>query len=177
MLAGVCLSLMQAGNTMTVVARDRDKLARLRDKGNGRSGKIVPVAVDYSHTDELVRALEKAIGEHGNVSAIVSWIHNHSRKLLISIIDLIGNDSDPPEFFDILGSDAANPQSAEDDVSIALKHRRDIRYYRIILGFKITSTGSRWLTDEEICDGVLKAMHTRNTVTIVGVVEPSDRKP
>lgn len=177
MLAEVCLALAAAGKTVSVIARNTGKLQRLSERAASSSGKIVPLSVDYSNSNALSEAITIAVAEHGRISSAVCWIHSHSPQARRVVADLIGNESVPPHFFDVLGSAAANPQHIDESESIDFRQRRDIQFHRIILGFKITSIGSRWLTNEEICIGVLGAMNSGEAETIVGVVKPWDKRP
>ncbi|WP_343781482.1 hypothetical protein [Virgibacillus salarius] len=51
------------------------------------------------------------------------------------------------------------------------------QYRQIQLGFKVVSNYSRWLTNQEISQGVIEGIQKeRNTMLhIVGQVEPSDK--
>ena len=177
MLAEVCLALAAAGKTVSVIARNTGKLQRLSERAASSSGKIVPLSVDYSNSNALSEAITTAVAEHGRISSAVCWIHSHSPQARRVVADLIGNESAPPHFFDILGSAAANPQHVDERDIIQLRQRRDIQYHCIILGFIITPSGSRWLTNEEICTGVLQALNSPRNEAIIGVVEPWDLKP
>lgn len=50
-------------------------------------------------------------------------------------------------------------------------------YREVMLGFVPLGTGSRWLTNEEISDGVIDAVGTDGERSIVGVVEPWELRP
>ncbi len=177
MLADVCIALAAAGKTVSVAARSSGKLQRMSERAASSPGKIVPLPVDYSSSSALAEAIAMTVAKYGRVSTAVCWIHSHSPQARRVVADMIGNKSAPPHFFDILGSAAANPQHIDECESIEFQQRRDIQYHRIILGFNITPTDSRWLTDEEICAGVLEAMKLKESVVIVGVVKPWDKRP
>ena len=45
------------------------------------------------------------------------------------------------------------------------------------LGFVLDGCTSRWLTHKEISNGVIQAIKSENNKTIVGTLEPWDRRP
>jgi hypothetical protein len=52
-----------------------------------------------------------------------------------------------------------------------------IDYQAVVLGFMLEGAKSRWLTNAEICDGVLAALQSERALSIVGTVEPWSAKP
>ncbi|MGG0444303.1 short-chain dehydrogenase, partial [Bacillus mycoides] len=46
-----------------------------------------------------------------------------------------------------------------------------------VLGFILEDTYARWLTHEEIADGVIKGIESKCTEWIVGRVEPWESRP
>ncbi|WP_244527775.1 hypothetical protein [Virgibacillus chiguensis] len=50
-------------------------------------------------------------------------------------------------------------------------------YYQIRLGFVIEEDQSRWLTNKEISDGVIKAIKNKNRITTIGQLEPWEKRP
>ena len=52
-----------------------------------------------------------------------------------------------------------------------------IIYHQVILGFMRTSSGSRWLRNAEISQGVLGAIASKKPLSIVGTIEPWDERP
>nr|QQZ48808.1 hypothetical protein JKL49_15675 [Phenylobacterium glaciei] len=48
---------------------------------------------------------------------------------------------------------------------------------QVVLGFKVEEAGSRWLTHDEISDGVLEAARADRLLTIIGQTEPWSAKP
>jgi hypothetical protein len=49
---------------------------------------------------------------------------------------------------------------------------RGLRLQQVILGFHVGSEGSRWLKNSEISAGVLAAIDTPRSITIVGKSSP-----
>ena len=52
-----------------------------------------------------------------------------------------------------------------------------VSYFQVVLGFKKEAGSSRWLTNDEISDGVLEAIKLREMCHIIGTVTPWDQRP
>ncbi len=78
--------------------------------------------------------------------------------------------SEKYSLFHISGSSASRTKSQKIGGTLC-------SYYRIILGFILEDTYARWLTHEEIADGVIKGIESKCTEWIVGRVEPWESRP
>lgn len=76
----------------------------------------------------------------------------------------------------VLAAEAAKAAKARDIPAWLCRYPR-IRYRQVILGFVIEGGRSRWLTHQEISDGVLKAVHQDAAWSVVGTVEPWSMRP
>lgn len=47
----------------------------------------------------------------------------------------------------------------------------------MVLGFRVEDDGSRWLTHEEISEGILAAIADPQPVQVIGTVTPWERRP
>ncbi len=175
MLRGVCLGLASQGHQVSVLARSHSRLASLAAQANP-PGSIHPLSVDYADAAQLGLSLRTATAACGRISLAVCWIHSHAEHALRLIADMIADDKSPPRFFHILGSSAADPSGPE-FAAADLRIRQDIRYRRVVLGFKVEQTGSRWLTDAEICEGVLRAITSDAAESLVGAIHPWAARP
>jgi len=54
---------------------------------------------------------------------------------------------------------------------------KNMRYRTILLGFVVEGKTSRWLTNNEICDGVIEAIENDARDSIIGTVEPWNKRP
>jgi hypothetical protein len=72
----------------------------------------------------------------------------------------------------MLGSSAQNP------AKLALKRREQLagmdhlEYSEVILGYQKSRLGSRWLTHEEICEGVWEAIQVPQAQKVIGILDP-----
>jgi NAD(P)-dependent dehydrogenase (short-subunit alcohol dehydrogenase family) len=155
MLAGCTRKLLDEGWRVHAIARSQRKLDAL---GAGSSGLLTTASCDYHDLDAFERALVRA---QAPVSAILYWIHSSGQDA----IDLINARFADIDRCRVVGSEhrlMVNESSAE----------------RIVkLGFVSTIEKSRWLTHDEISDGVFRAFVAGDTETIVGVVEPWGLRP
>lgn len=74
--------------------------------------------------------------------------------------------------FHILGSNAKLEK-----VKKAIEGSFNGTYHQVQLGFKIDRNHSRWLSQAEISEGIIKAIIEKKDKKIIGVVEPLDKKP
>ncbi len=177
MLAGVCRQLAEDGYSVSVVARTTERLRHLAASARSSSGVIHPIAADYSRSAEFERALVSDCEQFGRPSLALCWIHNHSRDAAVQVAGAIGDFAAPADFYNILGSAAANPIQADAELRRDLKRRKDIRYHEITLGFKIENGQSRWLTHAEICAGILVVVRDGSDQAIIGTTTPWEMRP
>lgn len=154
MLAGVCRALADRGFRVLVLAR------RERDLGPGV--RVMPA--DYTDADAYESALSEIARETGQPDLLITWVHSTAPHA--------GDDASrilhPFRHLDVLGSAAENPAS-----KLAPAPGRE----EVVLGFKVESGTSRWLTHEEIVQGVMDAIDQPGLRTIVGQVHPWDARP
>lgn len=154
MLAGAVVALTKDYDVVGVVGRDIATLDRLRDL----SSRIVPIAVDYSDTIKFRAVLDNFVKENGSPQLVVSWVHDHTPEAT-----LIAAEHCTGDFYDVTGQAGAQPNHISHEHETKLSH---IRYHRVILAHK----GSRWLTNDEISDGVIAAVAQGLKQYIVGEV-------
>ncbi len=154
MLAGLCRSLAQRGHRLSVLAR--------RPTDLGASVTCFPC--DYSDPVSFETAIRASIDSKGPPAVLITWIHSSAPKAAAMAERLTA----PKRHMHILGSASARrPTPGPSEVGAE----------RIILGFALEQSSSRWLTHAEICAGVLGAFDQPQPETIVGAVEPWDRRP
>ncbi len=152
MLAGAVLALTKSYDVVGVVGRDIAKLNRLRDS----SSRIVPIAVDYSNTAHFNTTLDNFVKEKGRPELVISWVHDHTPGATLIAAKYCTGD-----FYDVTGQAGSKSEHISHEHEAKLSH---IRYHRVILAHK----GSRWLTNDEISDGVLAAVAQGLKQYIVG---------
>jgi NAD(P)-dependent dehydrogenase (short-subunit alcohol dehydrogenase family) len=177
MLRGLCLELAARGWDVSVVARRHAGLSRLRQEAAARTGRperVNPIAADYADIGALAMGLRTAVMGLGPIELVVCYATAPMAPIVVA--DVVGNAARPCTFVHVVGSEAPDPariDSARDEIAA----NPGISYRRVILGFMREESGSRWLTDEEICRGVACAISDSAPEQVVGVVTPWEARP
>jgi NADPH:quinone reductase-like Zn-dependent oxidoreductase len=164
MLADLARTLCDHAGRVLVVARNEKRIRAISDA-------IEPIACDYN--DGV--ALSEALSQIDPPDLVVAWIHGrapNARRALAECVLAEGR------FVQVLGSahgDPAHPERLSEMENIC--EGLPIDHQRVVLGFVTQNGTSRWLTNREICDGVLAAIESERPVSIVGTVEPWSAKP
>jgi NAD(P)-dependent dehydrogenase (short-subunit alcohol dehydrogenase family) len=170
MLAGLCLALAQEGRQVSVIARDAGKLDHLAQAAP--AGAIRPISLDYCDVAALRAGLLAAIDAAGPIQRAICWVHGEqSEDVPLVIADLVTG-----FFCHVHGSataDPARPELIADWQRRFFARRRGLPYQIVILGFiREAIAGSRWLSNDEISDGVKGALDSREPLSVVGLVSP-----
>lgn len=175
MLRGVTLSLAERGFAVTAIARTGPKLGVLaRAAQTMLSGRIYPLAVDYADEARLREGLQAAIQARGPLSLAVVYVAGDAPRAPANIARFVQG-----RYVHVLANrrtNPARPNPAREQFFARLQH---ITYQDVILGyFQDEETGeTRWLTEDEIVGGVLRAIDAGTRPFIVGTVYPWDARP
>jgi len=104
---------------------------------------------------------------------VIAWVHGSAPDAPLAI----ARAASPCRFFHVLGSAAREPGRADDGRPAAFAAVPGITYHEVILGFVIHEGSSRWLRNDEISAGVLRAVESDAARSIVDVVEPWAARP
>jgi hypothetical protein len=177
MLRGAVLGLVARGFAVSVVARNARRLATLRDEAARAGGVVRPICVDYRDADAFAFGLDEAARDLGPPSLAVVWAHSSAPGAPLAVARLVGAGGAAPRYVQVLGSAAADPSQPEADRAAQFAALPHVAYREVILGFVVEKGRSRWLTDDEIAAGVLRAVDTDAPRTVVGAVEPWSARP
>ena len=177
MLRAATLGIAARGFAVSVVARNARRLGALAAEAASRGGVVRPVCVDYRYADAFAFGLETAVREAGPPSLAVVWAHSVAPDAPIAVAQAIADAGARADFFHVLGSAIADPSMPDDGRAAAFAEFPALAYHEIILGFVLGTTTSRWLNEEEISAGVLRAVDSGARQTVVGVVEPWEARP
>jgi NAD(P)-dependent dehydrogenase (short-subunit alcohol dehydrogenase family) len=161
MLAGLCRSLAEDGWQVTVVGRDRAKLAR----ASSGDPCIHPLSANYEEIVSFAAALGEAAAARGPIALAVCWIRSWAPQSLLAAAAAVASGG----FFHVLGSQASYASAA---AISEMKRRQDLRYRQIQLGAVDDGERRRWLTNEEISAGVYAAVDADCPYYLVGTVAP-----
>jgi len=164
MLAGCCRALLGISDKVSVMARDERRIRAISPAAHS-------VLCDYK--DES--AFAAALGMLDPPDLVVAWIHGRlpdTRRTLAEHLGVGGR------FLQVLGSAHGDPSHPERLLEMArLTEDLPITRQAVVLGFVVESSGSRWLTNDEISSGVFAAIQSAAPLSIVGTVEPWSARP
>jgi hypothetical protein len=171
MLADVSLWLLNQGYRVSSLGRSLTKMENLLKRKTENSF-LYPVLVDYRNSEELLQKVKNTIQSNGPINLVVAWIHSDAPNALSLISQEISLMGDKWKLFHILGSSADLSQIKQQS-----KISASCDYHQVQLGFVLEGNNSRWLTNEEIANGVIEAIKAEESVFTVGVLEPLEKRP
>lgn len=170
MLRGVVVDLARRGHVVSVVARGGERLTSLERDGCGR---VHGLPQDWHDTIALQRAVAESASRHGPITLAVVWIHSSAPEGPIAVARAV---APPCRYVHVLGSSAGDP-SRPDSGRRAGFEELGLEYREVILGFVVEGGRSRWLANDEIAAGVLRAVDDDMPRSVVGVIEPWSARP
>ncbi|WP_202076604.1 KR domain-containing protein [Caldalkalibacillus salinus] len=168
MLAQTSVWLAEQGYKVAVIGRSRSKLQKLQDRNKG----IIPVSVDYTDGAALQHEV-RDLQHQAPITLVVAWIHRTAPHALAQVLETISqHQKETFQLFHVLGS-----SSNLEEILKKLDTPAQCQYVQVQLGFKLTGSTSRWLTNEEISMGVIDAIQTKNSPYVVGQLHPWEKRP
>lgn len=168
MLANVSIWLSVNGYHVSVIGRNAEKMQRLVDQNPAQ---LIPVLVDYTNTNELAEQLQHIHQKNGPIQLVVAWIHSTGDEVIPCLIESLP----PHQTWKLFHVNGSSSKLQDIKAKIAVPDRVD--YHQILLGFKIESERSRWLTHEEISGGVIEAIQKNKSELVVGTITPWEKRP
>lgn len=169
MLKKVPVWLCDQGFRVSVIGRDEVKLENVK-RESATPESITCLPLDYHNDGDVKLAIKSTIERNGPITLVVAWIHSSAKDALSFICREVDSSSETYSVFHILGSKALRMPAQKIGGTRC-------SYHRIILGFILEDTYGRWLTHEEISDGVIKGIESKCDEWIVGCVEPWELRP
>jgi len=174
MLQDVAGYFTAQGYYVTVLARNAGRIFTLKKKYITQPGKIIPIAQDYRDWKTSVQKIKEVIEMTGPVEIAVLWIHDAGEIFSGKLKELLFTHNPRTKVYQLLGSASVHPISLTNS---RWKNKYPDRYREIYLGYVRNGNSSRWLTDEEIAGGVIKAIENDETYYTIGVLAPWERRP
>lgn len=171
MLADVSLWLNNQGYHVSVIARNPHRLKKLIDKVPHKN-KITAISVDYNNDEWLRKEIISTVIKNGKIDTVIAWIHSYAENALEIICKEVSNGRNEWNLFHVLGS-RSNLIEIQKNVPIS----ENCSYHQVQLGFILEDSYSRWLTDQEISEGVIESISKNKKLHIVGNIEPWDKRP
>ncbi|MEA0553016.1 short-chain dehydrogenase [Lysinibacillus irui] len=172
MLANTSLWLVNNGYHVSVIGRNADRMERLLNKANN-SSMITPLLVDYRDESLLLKKIRETMQQNGPIELVIAWIHSYADSTLERIASEISQwQGGSWKLFHVLGSRANLTE-----VKGQIDKLDALQYHQVQLGFKIEDSHSRWLTNEEISQGVIDSIQHDRLLHTVGTMEPWEKRP
>jgi NAD(P)-dependent dehydrogenase (short-subunit alcohol dehydrogenase family) len=173
MLSAATTELAKRFATVTVVARSTRSLEAIAKRIAAFTTCHV-LKLDWSDRAGFLRSITEHLGRTGHPDFVLAWLHHE--YLAPDLAEALRSIPLDLRFVHVLSSAAANPAGSASELRKKFSTLPGVVYQQVVLGFVVEAGGSRWLTHSEICDGVLEAIDTGATFTIVGSVHPWNRR-
>ena len=177
MLWDVSMYLAEKYDMVSVIARNSYRLNSLWEEASENDLRINPLQLDYKDEEHVEQCIKDAIEQHGPIDLVVAWIHEEADEASATIADVLEKQGQPFKYFDIWGFIASSDNETETEREDDLQETKNLIYRKIVLGFVIEDDQSRWLTNEEISEGVIQAIEKDQPLHVVGSVSPLSAKP
>jgi len=172
MLLRATVAIAEHSRKHTGVARTPASLealaSRLSDRQNDLQQRYA--ALDWNQPERFVLELDRLVKEDGYPTLVLAWLHD--MNLVPHVAAAVSIPEPHCDFFQIIGSSGGSSHGHASALREQVEAVSDIRYFQVILGFKREAGASRWLTNDEISNGVLEAIAKREACHIVGMVSP-----
>lgn len=161
MLAEVSKWYADNNHTVSVIARNEEKMNRMKDSCSN-PGNIKAIYLDYRDIAKLHRLLKQNIKEYGPLTEAVVWLHSDGLHALSTVFELVEEKSN---VWQVIGS-----QINAENLRIRYQPQKDLKYNFIQLGFVRENNNQRWLTNFEIADGIIHSIQAGHLYSLVGEI-------
>ncbi|GLB58721.1 SDR family NAD(P)-dependent oxidoreductase [Cytobacillus sp. NCCP-133] len=170
MLKYVADWLSKEGYKVSVAGRTQEKFTEAFGGLPAAERRITFIQTDYNSSDTFAKEMKEAIRKQGNVSLCVCWMRSDAVNSFEWLISYLAESNRTVQFYEVKGSRASREIFTSSTIN-------NLKWNRVILGFKRENGLSRWLTDKEISEGVMNAIKKGKELYITGEVEPWDQRP
>jgi NADP-dependent 3-hydroxy acid dehydrogenase YdfG len=157
MLAEAVEWLISEGNHVSVVGRTEQKMEKLL-----KYESVTPVYVDY-HDNALLEEAVQSAAKQDEIDMVIAWIHSSAEGALHKVMAVVAEHTKKVQIFHVLGS-SAHPEAVKNKMMVP----QNCEYYQIQLGSVMEKGQHRWLTHEEISNGIIEAVKSQEKMFIVG---------
>ncbi|KXL49219.1 MAG: hypothetical protein FE78DRAFT_86396 [Acidomyces sp. 'richmondensis'] len=163
MLLPALRSLLDREYTVIAVARQPERA--------GQHPRLIKLQADWGDPKNLAAELMAALGDERPSRALL-WIHSRYSAAVHTALDaLLATDA---IVVHLCGSSSHDPRNDP----VPQPYLAPRQYCRVVLGFERScSSVTRWLTDEEISDGALRAFDNPGSLHVVGQLDPWEDHP
>lgn len=173
MLAGATRYLLSRGNKVTLVSRHTNRFSQF----SSFAPQLNPVMQDYQREGKIISAMKDAQETFGPIDRALLWIHDTAPILPVSIVKELNHENQNCDILHVVSSAEADPTRRGETWFEKMSPYQAVHYRQVILGFVLTDRGSRWLTNQEISNGVIQALDSKTKKSVVGTVSPWRLRP
>jgi len=153
---------------------DRDYTVVTVARRPGRAGshpRLTTLQADWADAQSLADQVAATL-DGGQVSRALIWVHSRYSTAIHTALDgILARDA---IVVHLCGSSDRDPRNDP----VPQPYCAPRQYRRVVLGFEGPSGGhTRWLTDEEISDGALRAFDNPCSLHFVGRLDPWEEHP
>ena len=174
MLCRAAVAIGARSRRLTAVARTAASLASLASLLPDRESDRYQT-LDWNQPEKFVLALQRLLDEVGPPQFVLAWLHDLNLGPRVALT--VSAPETRCDFFQVIGSSGRSPQDGAKTVCNQMEGVNHVGYFQVVLRFKKEAGSSRWLTNDEISDGVLEAIKLREMCHIIGTVTPWDQRP
>ncbi|MCK6205821.1 hypothetical protein KZX50_10265 [Bacillus infantis] len=169
MLKRVIESLCKEGFHVSAMGRSHDHFFKMMEEISV-PGDVSFIQADYYSPVQFQEGLIQAVLDRGTFDLAAVWMRSDASDSFQWLLQYIAKDDKFTELYEIKGSHASREPFKGLETS-------SLKWMRIILGFRFEGEKARWLTHEEISEGVLKAISLKASLFTAGVTEPWEKRP
>lgn len=166
MLRPAVYRLLTEGMRVIVVARRPERIVP-----DTSAERLVRIAADWSQPEDLAAAVGESTAGRLLPAALL-WVHTPYDQALHQALDPLL--SPTATVVQLWGSAGEDPRRSRPNPA---EYRPPRSYRSLILGFADGLSTTRWLTDQEISEGALRALQDPAEQQVVGRVEPWSDHP
>jgi len=170
MLRDTTLWLLEKGYHVSVIGRTSMKHQQLQ-KQTLHKEKLHSIKLDYYNTPLLLQEIKKVIQQYGPISIVVCWIRSDAISSLKVICNIIQQTTDKQ--WKLYHIQSSTKFFKKETILVP----DNCLYRSIFLGFILENNQSRWLTHDEISNGVIECIKNDPPESIVGTVTPWEKRP
>lgn len=167
-LEKVSLFLASHDNVVTVVARSEEGFLQLSAQADALSGKINPIVVDDLEAEGLRDRIGESILAYGPVTLAVNWVQTQYMKVVDVVAGILNASSPLCRYFQVLPGTELAKVKERNYFENAFRNLERVLYRIIVLGFKREKGTRRNLNNEEISQGIIKALQEDSKRALIG---------
>lgn len=173
MLLDAATSIARSARKSTFVARRAGSHCRLAQQLGEANGYQL-LLLDWTEPGTFLDALQSHLNRLPAPDLVLGWFHDPGLASLLAARLEVRSQC---KFVHVIGSGSKNPADLATWSAAKFTQLPQINYRQVLLGYVREGTASRWLTDTEICNGVLAAISLNAKRIIVGRIAEWERRP